>query len=705
MKLFTQIVIAIALCGSVFSQTRKQIREAGVTQKEDVQLLRHAILQLEKKSYYAATVDLVQLSDHIKGNEYILFLLAKSYYLSRDYSNAIPVYEELIQKNSDTKYSIAYFQYAESLKYEGDYAKASMMYSKFKRTKSHNKEEKLAKQWSKNSRKYCQFAQDQILKDSAVIDVELMSSEINSSYTDFAPVQLEENKIMFASLRKDDVQYYKNKTAEDQKVNFYISDYEEEEGWSHPELVTELQDKFDHVANGTKGPDDYFYYTKCLTDYNFEVTCSIYRTKMENGVFSSKEEKLKSNINKSGYTSTQPTFGTCVKRIGKRKIKLPIMYFSSNRPGGVGGMDIWCTILEEGKFSHPINCGKRVNTVRDEVTPFYDSDSTQLYFSSNYHAGIGGFDVFSSKGSYNKFKTPHNIGMPVNSSYDDTYYSIVDGQGYLVSNRPGGFVLTSETCCDDIYSVEAKDLDSSTLEVLTTIILENVTLASIKNPGLNAYKRPVQDTKIALIRSYVVDELKVRNENVSNETILSYASYQGETNERGEIVFTHHLNSYYLLASKPGYKDTLMSLVDVNEIEIVMTKLVSEKPVIEPLVELESIEKNQSLVMEDIHFESNSALLTYDSQDALYVLQKYLELHPTAKIEVSGHTDNVGSHDNNMSLSLERAKAIQNFLSEHGIEYHRVKTIGHGEMKPIADNSTREGQKKNRRIEVKILHK
>ena len=107
-------------------------------------------------------------------------------------------------------------------------------------------------------------------------------------------------------------------------------------------------------------------------------------------------------------------------------------------------MDIWYSIYKDGKFEQPINCGKKVNTVRDEITPFYNSENQNLYFSSNYHKGLGGFDVFSCSGVFTRFKPATHMGIPINSSYDDTYYSMSADNGFIVSNRPGGFALKSE---------------------------------------------------------------------------------------------------------------------------------------------------------------------------------------------------------------------------------------------------------------------
>lgn len=154
-------------------------------------------------------------------------------------------------------------------------------------------------------------------------------------------------------------------------------------------------------------------------------------------------------INFPGFTNTQPTMAT--SKVGE------ILYWVSDRPNGEGGQDIWfSTIDKNGKYSNPQSCGRKVNTAGNEATPFYDSKTGTLYFSSEGQIGMGGYDVFKTRGNQKKWETSANMGYPVNSSVDDMYFVFDDNgyTGYLVSNRPGTISVKSETCCDDIWRVE-----------------------------------------------------------------------------------------------------------------------------------------------------------------------------------------------------------------------------------------------------------
>ena len=152
--------------------------------------------------------------------------------------------------------------------------------------------------------------------------------------------------------------------------------------------------------------------------------------------------------------------------IFKSHIKKPYFYhleyliYSSNIKGGMGKYDIYYASIEsDGSVSEPVNMGEQINTLDDEVTPFYDPVNGYLYFSSSGHIGIGELDVFKVKGSISGgFEEPENIGYPLNSCADDYYFANVDSTdkgekiGFLSSNRSGGLSQEGETCCDDIYS-------------------------------------------------------------------------------------------------------------------------------------------------------------------------------------------------------------------------------------------------------------
>lgn len=190
----------------------------------------------------------------------------------------------------------------------------------------------------------------------------------------------------------------------------------------------------------------------------------IYYSK-RNGKRWSKAVKMQGDVNLTEYNSTHPSVGYLPD--GKT-----ILYFSSDRPGGMGGMDIWYTILiKEGMPGNCTNLGSPVNTASNEITPFYANEEGCLYFSSDRTGGQGGFDVYSAEGMRNSWQLPHNMGKEINTKYEDLFFTLqpcrcrcqslegegadngefVEACGFLSSNRPGSMYETDSNCCHDLY--------------------------------------------------------------------------------------------------------------------------------------------------------------------------------------------------------------------------------------------------------------
>jgi len=272
---------------------------------------------------------------------------------------------------------------------------------------------------------------------------------LNSAYSDFAPVR-KGDTLIFASLAADTVAEISAVVPNTRHVRLYMS-YKEQNEWAVPVRVSGAIDhEFMSTANAVFSSDNRrMYFTRCQNVGSVRH-CQIYMSRIENGRYT-RPLKL-SLVNAKGYTSTQPH----VADVHMGKIKREALFFASDRKGGRGGMDIWYSVLDkDGKPGKPVNAGKHINSVRDEITPFYDEELQHLYFSSNFHSGFGGYDVFRVEGDLKNQSAPVNLGATVNSSADDTYLRIYDDRrGYMVSNRVGGLALMSPTCCDDIYEVQ-----------------------------------------------------------------------------------------------------------------------------------------------------------------------------------------------------------------------------------------------------------
>ena len=165
-----------------------------------------------------------------------------------------------------------------------------------------------------------------------------------------------------------------------------------------------------------------------------------------------KPAKLRGAVNNKQYTATQPA-------VARLDDTTAILYFVSDRPGGMGGMDIWYSLVRDGAATEPVNLGPQVNSADDEITPFYDQHNGVLYFSSDRKDGKGGFDIYSAVGSRNTWQRAEAVCHCLNSEQNDIYFTITDHDaatgiptaGYLSSNRRDSYFLSDSMCCNDLY--------------------------------------------------------------------------------------------------------------------------------------------------------------------------------------------------------------------------------------------------------------
>ena len=302
--------------------------------------------------------------------------------------------------------------------------------------------------------------------DSLQVKIIHLDSVINSKYSDFGAIKLSDSILFFSSIRPD-AAVNNNSII---NVNFiskiYFSKYKYDK-WKTPESYL-------HDINivGTDNADisftkDHkkFYFSRAVRNRKIKDTIfskdsiltnertALFVCEFKQGSWQ-KPVMLNNKINLKGYSSTQPAVA-----------QLPdgneILYFVSDRPGGIGKKDIWYTTLVNGEYTDPINLGEPVNTKGDDITPFYDRRTSTLYYSTDGKKGFGGFDIYKVKGFKNTWKKPQILGEPINSRYNDVFFTINenDSNGYFTSNRPPYYSLftpktklsETDTCCFDIY--------------------------------------------------------------------------------------------------------------------------------------------------------------------------------------------------------------------------------------------------------------
>lgn len=391
----------------------------------------------------------------------------KAFVKIRDYKNAAAMYKVL---KDDTKaYPKAQYYYALSVKQSGDYKNAITEFESFinnYRAEDFNEmNDKVA-----NEVNGCELAIQMMNSDRKPdVEIEYLSRMVNSDEQEFAPIPFVENLLYFSSMRDGTAQIFRSERGG--------------KGWDRPEKPQIFGSmERPHFGHGAFTPDRRaFYFTQCDMNLAGEFSCDIYIMQRMNNKWA-KPVRLPDYINEENTTSTMP-FVTVVD-------DKEILYFVSDREGGMGGTDIWY-VTKEGSstdfnFSLPVNAGMGINTTGNEVSPFYDKTAGIMYFSSDGHPGFGGLDVFRSNGSLTTWDKPQNLGKPTNSSADDKYYvkNYVLGSnkeyGYFISNRLEG-TEKEYTDNDDIFYFEVNEVEVIIRGSITEFgneskLLDNVTV-------------------------------------------------------------------------------------------------------------------------------------------------------------------------------------------------------------------------------------
>ena len=368
----------------------------------------------------------------------------------------------------------------------------------------------------------------------------------------------------------------------------------------------------------------------------------------------------------SGAWEGQPSFSIDGKTL----------YFVSNRKGGYGGMDIWKTTFEDGKWTEPVNLGPEINTPGNEMSPFIHYDDQTLYFASDGHVGMGGMDIFVARRTENgerktengeRWSTPINLSYPINTPGDESSL-IVDAtasMAYFASDRPGGFGGL------DIYCFELPQ--------------------SLRPTPTTCYQGKVTDAKTG---APLASDLRIVDLS-SGETVANTSS-DGVSGD-----YTISLpsgRSYAFHVTAKGY--LFHSETENGERKTENGERRTEKKTID--IKLQPIEAGSSIALRNIFFETGKAELLPSSDYEINRLVELLKNNPTLKVELAGHTDNVGSDQANQALSEARAKAVRDRLIANGINASRLSFRGYGESRPVASNDTPEGRTENRRVEMTI---
>lgn len=473
-----------------------------------------------------------------------------------------------------------------------------------------------------------------------------LGDSVNSEYDDYWPsISADEKTLVITSnIPRDTLLPYSEKNRQE---DFFISTQKNGHWTARKPLGPPINSEINEGAQSLTADGKAMYFTICSRNCNLFYSK---RTGDRWGIPVALPEPVNSK-----YSTKQPSISPDGHTL----------YFSSNRPGGKGGFDLWLShLLDDGSWTEPVNLGDSINTRGNEFSPFIHFDNSTLYFSSDGHMGMGGEDIFvSHKLGNNIWSKPVNAGYPINTCQveDGLVVSAKGDHAYFSSVREGSRRR-------DIYMF---DLPKA---------IRPTPVSYIKGIVVNAVTGTPIEAKASLV------------DLADNKTLME-ASSDPETGEFLVCIPAH--KSYGFTVEHPGYLFYSDNFKVNGDYGI-------DHP-FERVIKLVPVKAGETVILRNIFFAFDSWQLLHDSYPELEKLVGLLNQNPTMKIEVSGHTDNTGSHEHNQQLSENRAKAVVDYLVSKGVAAGRLTYKGYADTKPVADNSTPEGRALNRRTEMKVV--
>lgn len=663
------ILVLFIFCGvSVWSAAQIDSSEYKLLKPRELKSFgKNAMIQGD---YSAATVYFkLYMKVRAKDDE-VAFKLAESYRLNRDYKRAMKWYEKAYEF-SGKKYAPALYYQALMQKMEGDCVGAKTKFLAFKKQKSSDDLTALLKKRLKYQIQGCDSVAP---KPVAKIAVKLLDTSINKIHVEAAPYYLNDSTIIYSALRTNKREFIIEGDTATPPVRKLYRAVRRNGEWKFDGEFEGFNSVDANISGGSFSDDGKrFYFSRCSKNWKNKMICGIYVSNFKNGAWT-EPEALSEEVNLPDYSSSQPSVAKTAK--GQE-----IIYFSSDREGGRGGYDIWYILFDtrKKKYTAPRNASSKINTALDEMSPFYDQNTASLYFSSEGWPGIGGLDVFKAIGELNRFGKAENMGKPVNSTYDDLFYTISKGRdkGMLISNRPGGYSLKSETCCDDLYEFLKMEFINITIE--GTLYGGPDSLSMKKMPD-------------GLVDIYLVDP------DSKGQVFVKTVNM----NEASGFTFTAEPeNTYKIVGRKENY---------LNNTVVISTKgITSDQKIVK---DLKLIKIPEVFRLENVYYELDKHNLTDKSMKSLdTTLIPLLVENPEIKIEIGAHTDDQGGDKYNLTLSQKRAEGVVNYLILKGINPDRLEAKGYGETSPLVPNlnpdgsGNKENRAKNRRTEFKVIGK
>lgn len=597
--------------------------------------------KLEQAKYYLNTgqteLAIQELNTILTPNPKITnarWMLGDIFFNKKEYEKAIFQYKLLIT-NDIKPPNIIYSNIGESLFFQNKYDESLAYFEKYLGFSNNSPTNQARIQLLKQSAIYAKTA----ILSPVLFNPINIGSGINSEMSEYLPYLTADGSLLFFT-----------RLVGNQEDIFY-AEKQDSVNWKKAESLGNLINTKDNEGAHCISADAKFLFFTACNRINGLGGCDIMFA-INNGKEWSKPEFMARPINSEAWES-QPSFSADGRSL----------YFTSNRPGGFGGKDIWVSTLNDNyTWSAPENLGPEVNTAGDEQSPFIHADGTTLYFASDGRPGFGGFDLYLAKKINNKWTNTQNLGYPINTSaHEGSLMVSLDGNtAFYASNRKDGFGKL------DIYTFELPDIDKPNK---VSYVKARVTDKKTGSPLDVNYifidietKKPIQNGVTGKDGTFLV-------------TLPAGKEYALNINKKGYLFSSEHYNLKENFIDKP---------YNIN-------------------IALQPIEIGGTTVLRNVFFDVDKYDLNNKSYLELDKLVVLLNENPTMKVELIGHTDNQGQKQYNQTLSENRAKSVVNYLITKGINKNRLSSKGKGDTEPIATNLTEEGKALNRRTELKII--